>query len=255
MQRQGKFITYYALDLSSKELTSSLQKLAGDFPPERGITCHGLLGTYNDLAFWLAQQLKHLLSPVLFLSLGNSIGNFSSQDASAFLAQFTSTQTKRELRFIVGVDGCQDVRQIESCYEPSNPLTRAFLMNGLEQANEVLGFYFFRGQDWACVGLFDKVDRTWKDYYVAQRDLELKIAGTCIKIAKDERILAISSAKWTECDIRKISLEAGLRLSRSWRDTDKTYGNVPPLMVYPGSYETSIGVYLLLQGCRDSAKL
>ena len=164
---------------------------------------------------------------MVILWLGNSIGNFSFQQASTFLAGFISKNAEFPLRLVIGVDGCEDVSQIENCYDPKNPLTLDFLMNGLEQANEVLGAPVFNKEDWSCVGSYNEKEHVWKDYYVAQRSIELNIAGSTIRISKDERIIAISSAKWSERQVSEISYEAGFRVSEVWRDSDQIYGSVP----------------------------
>ena len=206
-------------------LQSSLHELTNYFPPHSGITCHCLLGTYEDCNSWLTQKVEQLEPPVVILWLGNSIGNLSFKEASTFLAGFISRNAAIRLRFIVGVDGCRDIRQIEKCYNPRDPLTQDFLMNGLKHANVQAQAPVLNKEDWSCVGSYDKNKHVWKDYYVAQRSIELSIAGSIVRIAKDERILAISSAKWDEHDVAEISHQAGLIVSKVWKDSDRFYGS------------------------------
>ena len=235
------------MDIFSEELLNSLEKLEVNFRQEGSIKCHGLLGAYDDLLPWLGQQLHGIVSPVIFLWLGNSIANYCSRDAASILTRIVSSERISELRFIIGVDGCREISQIEECYDPRNPLTRDFLMNGLRHANDLAGQSVFRGEDWACMGYYDSTDHTWKDYFVAQSDLEMKLLGTSLNFAKNERILCMRSAKWTEYDIASIARKAGLVVKNTWKDTDDVYGNLFPLTSVPIPINAALGIYLLCQ--------
>lgn len=230
MQRQDKTIAYHALDLSPVGLLSSLAALTETFPRSSGIGCHGLLGSYDDFLVWFLQKPKQLQSHVTLLWLGNSIGNFNSTDASALLARFDACMATKDLQLIIGVDGCRDQSQIKKCYDPANLVTRDFLMNGLDQANKVLGTSVFREDDWACTGFYDTMDHAWKSYYVARRDVVLELAGSIVKVGRGERILAIRSAKWTQREVDNVSCAAGFQVAKTWKDENSTYGNAPSLL-------------------------
>lgn len=230
LQRQDKSVTYHALDLSPVGLLSSLAVLTETFPRSSCIECHGLLGSYDDFLAWLVQKPQQLKSPVILLWLGNSIGNLDASDASALLTRFGSCMVTEDLQFIIGVDGCQDQSQIERCYNPANAVTREFLMNGLDQANKVLSQSVFRKGEWTCIGFYDTMDHSWKSYYVARRDLELETAESSIMIGKGERILAIRSAKWTQCEVEQVSSAGGFRVAKTWKDDKTTYGNMSVAM-------------------------
>lgn len=224
MRKQYKSLKYYALDCSSAELSRSLTHLKRTFLPGSGIECHGLLGDYEDGLSWLSETSKNCPGPTTVLWLGNSIGNFSSSGAVAFLAHFRQRYKNPNLQFIVGVDGCRDMAEIERCYHPDRPETRHFLLNGLDRANSVLATSCFHRRDWGCQGSFDSSDNSWQQFYVARRDLVLDVAGTSIAVAKDERILAIRSAKWSQLEVETIAERAGFQMTRSWLNEDLSYG-------------------------------
>ncbi|KAL8897463.1 MAG: hypothetical protein Q9207_007208 [Kuettlingeria erythrocarpa] len=223
LQGQGKSISYHALDLSPVGLLSSLAALTDTFPRSSGIACHGLLGSYDDFLLWFLQKPKQLQSHVTLLWLGNSIGNFDSTDASALLARFDACMATKDLQFIIGIDGCRDQSQIEKCYDPVHPVTRDFLMNGLDQANKVLGTSVFRKEEWTCKGFYDSTDHAWKSYYVTRRDAVLALAGSIVKVGKGERVLAIRSAKWTQREVDTVSSAAGFQVAKTWKDVDSIY--------------------------------
>lgn len=68
-EKSAKPIHYYALDLSSDELERTLANI----PEFQYVSCHGLLGTYDDCHEWL--KLPRVLEkPKCILHLGSSIG-------------------------------------------------------------------------------------------------------------------------------------------------------------------------------------
>jgi uncharacterized SAM-dependent methyltransferase len=69
LEDSGKSIEYYALDLSQRELERTLAQV----PRFQHVTCHGLLGTFEDGREWLKQP-KMLDKPKCVLYLGSSIG-------------------------------------------------------------------------------------------------------------------------------------------------------------------------------------
>lgn len=68
-ERSGKNVEYYALDLSRRELERTLAQL----PQYEHVTCHGLLGTYEDGREWLKTP-SVLCRQKCIISLGASIG-------------------------------------------------------------------------------------------------------------------------------------------------------------------------------------
>ena len=69
LEAAGKRIEYYALDLAEEELKRTLAQV----PRFQHVTCHGLLGTFEDGREWLKQP-KILNTPKCVLYMGSSIG-------------------------------------------------------------------------------------------------------------------------------------------------------------------------------------
>ena len=193
-------------------------------PPGGVIQCHGLLGTYEDGIDWLTTSFRQSHSVVTTLWLGNSIGNFSPEAATAILERFRTCSEQLSLRFIVGVDGCRDMDLMQRSYDPTSSLTRAFLSNGLIHANDVLGFAYFPNDYWTYGGSYDPTERSWKQYYVATRKHHLHLGGCSIGFGEGEPVLAIRSAKWTQHDMKRIVMAAGLKITAVWGTADQAYG-------------------------------
>ncbi|KAG6037530.1 Ergothioneine biosynthesis protein 1 [Claviceps citrina] len=95
-----KTIDYYALDLSQTELERTL----GHLPHFEHVSCHGLLGTYDDGVTWLKQPAIVDRSKCI-LHLGSSIGNFQRDEAAEFLQSYADV-LKPDDSMIVGLDSC-----------------------------------------------------------------------------------------------------------------------------------------------------
>ena len=82
MQRQ-KRVDYYALDVTSSEISRSLEALSSLVQKSSLIKCHGLLGSYDDLIPWLTRNDQLVGRKVTFLWLGNSIANLTRKLSSS----------------------------------------------------------------------------------------------------------------------------------------------------------------------------
>jgi L-histidine Nalpha-methyltransferase / hercynylcysteine S-oxide synthase len=119
----GKEIEYYALDLSRTELERTLAQV----PPLKHVSCHGLLGTYDDGRQWLKQP-SILSRSKCILHLGSSIGkiltrgwfdtqltpftgNFDRDEAAEFLKSFADVLRPSD-RMLLGVDACCDPAKV-----------------------------------------------------------------------------------------------------------------------------------------------
>lgn len=101
---QGKPIDYYALDLSRTELERTLAEV----PHFKHISCHGLLGTYDDGREWLKDP-DLVGRPKSILHLGSSIGSSSPGPITcAAILRITGRQlqSRRGRGFLGGLRGC-----------------------------------------------------------------------------------------------------------------------------------------------------
>ena len=113
LEKAGKDVDYFALDLSLKELRRTLEQV----PHFKHVKCHGLHGTYDDGLDWIKLP-ENSLRPKCVMSLGSSIGmyailvenvkliepgNFHRKDAADFLKSFRDVlQTTDSM--LIGVD-------------------------------------------------------------------------------------------------------------------------------------------------------
>lgn len=189
MDRAGKAVSYYALDLMQSELERTLAAVpAGTF---KHVKCFGLWGTYDDGLAWLKSP-ENAHKPKTILSLGSSIGNFTRQEAVDFVAQFID-MLKPNDSFVIGLDACQDPEKVYHAYNDRDGVTHRFTMNGLHHANRLLGREVFCMDDWEAVGEYDSEGGRHRAFVVPTRDLQIE--GVSLK--RGERVRIEESYKYS----------------------------------------------------------
>ncbi|CCF46010.1 hypothetical protein CH063_14895 [Colletotrichum higginsianum] len=188
----GFTIDYYALDLSREELERTLAQV----PKFRHVRCHGLLGTYDDGREWLKKP-ANLARAKCILSLGSSIGNFERDDAAGFLKYFSDVLTQSD-KLLIDKKG----------------ITHAFILNGLANANEILGEEAFKLSDWEVIGeyVYDEEGGRHQAFYSPVRDT--CVMGTLVK--QHERIQVEQSLKYSQLGAENLWNMAGLIETNCW---------------------------------------
>ncbi|CAI4216969.1 unnamed protein product [Parascedosporium putredinis] len=196
-----KHVEYYALDLSKQELERTLAQV----PDFQYVTCKGLLGTYDD---------------------GR---NFDRREAADFLTSFSSTLGPSDM-MLIGVDSCADPAKVYHAYNDRQGLTHRFILNGLSQANEVLGDQIFDENDWKVIGeyVYDEQGGGHRAFYSPIRDTVVlgKVVRSyeriqveqSLKYSADERDRLWATARLTEIGHWSKGDEYGLHLLQKQPD-------------------------------------
>ena len=163
IERLGKPVYYFALDLSLSELERTFSEITVE--SYNYVKLAALHGTYDDGLAWLKETADQYPSTSV-LTLGSSIGNFSRQEAAEFLESFSSVLGPAD-HLLVGLDACQDPDRIYRAYNDSKHVTHEFYRNGLDHANRLLGHEAFKQSEWAIVGQYDKVSGRHEAFYQA----------------------------------------------------------------------------------------
>lgn len=224
LDRLGKRITYYALDLDRAELVRTLLAVPnGRF---RNIRCVGLHGTYDDGRAWL--QASAAKSHCV-LWLGSSAGNFNLAGVAGFLRLWAADALRPGSGdcMLIGLDGCKDGEKVKRAYNDSQGLTRDFILNGLWNANTVLGTPHFLQGDWGYVGEWNAEEGRHQAYYEALRDVVL--TGECagIMVAKGERINIEYSYKFDVAESRLLWSQSELIEGAQWSNPAGDYCKCP----------------------------
>ncbi|KAK2736391.1 hypothetical protein FQN57_000768 [Myotisia sp. PD_48] len=202
LERIKKPVEYFALDLSLEELRRTFAELPSkDY---KHVKCGGLWGTYDNGLDWLNKpENRH--KPTWILSMGSSIGNFSPSDVVQFLNGFAKTLGPLD-SIVIGLDSCKDPKKVFRAYNDSEGVTRQFYLNGLSNANSVLGFEAFKLNEWDVLGEFKRTEGCHKAYYVPKKDVNFQ--GITIK--QGERIFFEQAFKYTKDEYEKVWQKAGL---------------------------------------------
>ena len=130
-----------------------------------------------SLVAWLKQK-QNAARPKAILSLGSSIGNFTREEASEFLAQFAAELADSDL-MLIALDGCQDPEKVYHAYNDQDDVTHRFTMNGLKHANKLLGYDAFKPNDWEAVGHYDREGSRHQAFVAPKSDVVVE--GTNIR--------------------------------------------------------------------------
>ena len=170
LERAEKFVDYYALDLSYSELERTFAEI--ETAKFKFVKFNGFHGTYDDGLAWLARS-ENQDKVNIIMSLGSSIGNFTRDEAAAFLRTYSETLKSTD-RIIIGLDATTDAQKIFAAYNDREGITEKFYRNGLDHANAVLGQEAFKQEEWAVQGDYVKSDNKHVASYVALADVEIE---------------------------------------------------------------------------------
>ena len=215
LDRVGKNVEYYALDLSLTELERTLSEI-----PEgayKSVQCFGLQGTYEDGLRWLKRPERQA-RPKTILHLGSSIGNFTRPAAAKFLGGFAEGLRTGD-SMLIGIDGCKDAEKVFHAYNDREGVTHEFILNGLVHANRILGWDVFDLAHWQVIGESDGFGGYHQAFVSPKRDVE--IMGTAVRAG--ERIRIEQSYKYSAKERKILWEESGLAEGASWSNDDGDY--------------------------------
>ncbi|KAH8728610.1 C-type lectin protein [Phaeosphaeriaceae sp. PMI808] len=216
IDRLGKQVEYYAVDLSLPEL----QRTFGQIPIEgyKHVKCYGLHGTYNDALEWMkSSNVKGRSKTVLWL--GSSLGNFKRHEAPPFLAGFAEAMQPGDT-MLIGIDSCKNADRVYHAYNDRSNITHEFIINGLRHANELMDSTIFKIDDWEVIGEYDK-DAGRHHAFVSPRK-DVIIDG--VHIPQGERVRIEESYKYSNDQILQLWEQARLVGNIAWFNSKGDYG-------------------------------
>ena len=214
LERLKLNLTYYALDLDRDELVRSLQDLGTS--KYNYVKVAGLHGTYDDGM----QLLEQCAKPKSVLWLGSSLANMDREISAAFLQRFPMNPGDT---WVIGIDRRKDPFKIWRAYNDTQGVTRDFELNGLRNANKILGSEEFKEGEWEYIGEYDALHGRHEAWFVALKDLS--VCGVSFK--KGVKILVERSYKYGKAEVNELWEKAGVVEVGRWSDSAKAYGMRP----------------------------
>lgn len=202
---QGADFTYVPIDISEAVLNQLSSRLRKTLPqlkiqPENGLY-------HEALQVFSASEERKLI-----LFLGANIGNFTKEEATAFIKQLASSMHADDL-LMIGFDLKKDPRLIQAAYDDDDGVTRKFNLNLLERINRELGGEFDT-ETFTHYPFYDPESGVTKSYLVSQLEQEVFIAALdkTIHFDKWEIIHTEVSLKYDKQMIYALAKQAGLKV-------------------------------------------
>ncbi|ROV95726.1 hypothetical protein VMCG_07554 [Cytospora schulzeri] len=216
-----KPVDYFALDLSASELRRTLK----DIHPEEFeyVSCHGLLGTYDDGNRWL-RSAEQAVRPKCILSLGSTIGSEERPEAAQFLRWFADAATaspriNTSALFVVGVDGCKDGDIVWRAYNDREGRNTRFIKNLLRHANSILGCHALDPEDWNVRGEWNNEKGRHEQYLIPKNDIF--VGG--VRFLGGQKVFVVSSHKYDAGEQSEMWKAANLQCIRILRTSQNSY--------------------------------
>ncbi|AOJ06827.1 L-histidine N(alpha)-methyltransferase [Burkholderia mayonis] len=152
--------------------------------------------------------------------LGSTIGNFSPDEASAFLRRAASLLEGGGL--LIGVDLVKDVSILHRAYNDSAGVTAAFNLNLLARANAELGADFALDA-WAHRAFYDDERQRIEMHLVSRRAQTVRVAGYAFRFEAGETLHTENSHKFTVDRFRELARSAGFTPGTVWVDDARLF--------------------------------
>lgn len=216
IDRLGKDVEYYAVDLSLPELKRTFSEIPTD--GYKHVKCFGLHGTYDHALEWLRSSSAKD-KPKTILWLGSSLGNFKRHEAAPFLAEFGHAMKPGDT-MLIGIDSCKDPDRVYHAYNDKANVTHEFILNGLKHANRLMERESFKLEEWEVIGEYDEEAGRHHAFVAPLKDVVIED----VKIPKGERIRIEESYKYSREEILELWEGAGLVENTVWSNARGDYG-------------------------------
>ncbi|HZT55869.1 MAG TPA: L-histidine N(alpha)-methyltransferase [Burkholderiaceae bacterium] len=200
---------YVAVDISADFLRDALKRVQREHPMLE------VVGLGQDFSAALELDDDLVAGRGVFFYPGSSIGNFTPDEALAFLARVRAQARAGGL--LIGVDLVKPRDVLESAYDDALGVTAAFNRNALVHLNRLIGSDFVPRQ-WRHVAFFDDVKSRIEMHLEASEDVEVSWPGGGRRFAAGERIHTENSCKYTASNFADLLVGAGFDAPRRWTD-------------------------------------
>ena len=210
---------YVAVDISVDFLRSALLLLQRQHP------AMDIVGLGLDFSAGLAlpTDVAPADSPRVLFYPGSSIGNFTPDQALAFLRSVhTACGPVTGSGLLIGVDLVKETAELEAAYDDALGVTAAFNLNLLLHTNRTVGTDF-NVREWLHVALFNAAESRIEMHLQARHTLTVHWPGGQRTFTGGERIHTESSYKWKLPRFQALLADAGFAASQAWTDEGQRF--------------------------------
>ena len=206
---------YVPIDLSAEHLLQHARQLAADHP---GLRIEPLVADFS------AELVLPALPPSARRRVGffpgSSIGNFTPEEAQAFLRQ--AAQALAGGGLLIGVDLVKDPAVLHRAYNDAAGVTAAFNRNLLARANRELGCDF----DLAAFdhyAFYDPREQRIEMHLVSRRRQVVAVCGEPVVFEDGQTLHTENSCKYTVDGFRRLARGAGFEPQAVWTDDARLF--------------------------------
>jgi dimethylhistidine N-methyltransferase len=205
---------YVAVDMSVDFLRDAMCHLQRDFPQLE------MLGIGVDFSTGLRLPAAVRRENRLFFYPGSSIGNFTPQQALAFLARLREQCAGGGL--LIGVDLVKSESVLQAAYDDALGVTAAFNLNLLNNVNALIGSDFSVG-DWQHHARFNSALSRIEMHLEAKRDTAVGWTGGARRFVQGQRIHTENSYKYRPEDFERLLEQARFSKVNTWTDANRAF--------------------------------
>ncbi|CAG1018138.1 L-histidine Nalpha-methyltransferase [Burkholderiaceae bacterium] len=208
---------YVAVDISADYLQDALRRLQREHPALQMV---GVGMDFSRSPALPAGALAGASGRPVFFYPGSSIGNFTPQEAAAFLAGIRAQAAGGGL--LIGVDLVKPAAVLEAAYDDALGVTAAFNLNLLRNLNRSAGTDF-EPRDWRHEALFNSAESRIEMHLAARQALTVRWDGGERAFHAGERLHTENSYKYGVASFTELLRRAGFRASRCWTSDDNWF--------------------------------
>lgn len=202
---------YVPIDISVEFLRDAVGRLQQQFP------CIDMLGVGMDFSGDLILPDEVRTEKRLFFYPGSSIGNFTPDDALAFLKRIRAACGDNDGGVLISVDLIKEKSILDVAYDDALGVTGAFNLNLLRHLNHVLGADFDI-LEWRHRGFFNADESRIEMHLEAASDQTVRWPGGMRRFERGERIHTENSYKYTQQGFVSLLTQAGFKNVTVWTD-------------------------------------
>ena len=206
---------YVAVDISYDFLRESIQRLQQRF------THIEMTGLGLDFSERFALPGAVRPEKRLFFYPGSSIGNFTPEQAVAFLRRLRG-QCDLDGALLLGIDLVKPSAILDAAYDDALGVTAAFNLNLLRHVNRLIGADFDVAQ-WRHRGFFNEAESRIEMHLEARTDLTVSWHGGARRFGAAERIHTENSYKYRPGAALGLLEQAGFTAVKVWTDPNQWF--------------------------------
>jgi L-histidine N-alpha-methyltransferase len=206
---------YVPIDISGGMLEMACRDLADTFPE---LAVEGIAASYER-----ALPLVGMVSPLMMVFLGSTIGNIEQSEIEASLRSIATSLSPGD-RLLLGVDLVKPRRKLEAAYNDEAGWTAQFTTNLFARMNRELGSQV-PIEDLEHVAFYNEELQRIEIYARFARgfDLEIPHLERSFRVEADEMIRTEISYKFREEEIPQMAARHGFSLEKSFTDADNPF--------------------------------